>query len=131
VLNIALTFVVMTLLFAAMFKILPDAEMSWRDVWLGAAVTSLLFGIGKFLIGFYLGRSDPGSPFGAAASLAVILVWIYYAGVILLLGAEFTESWAEHRGRGVRPEGGATRVERKEVLKSVAAGGPAISPSCI
>jgi membrane protein len=116
-LNVILTFVVLAFLFAAMFKVLPDAKLGWRDVLVGGAVTSLLFGIGKFLIGFYLGRSNPGSPFGAAASLAVILVWIYYAGIILLLGAEFTESWAASRGNGVQPENGAARVERKEQIK--------------
>ena len=119
VLNFVLTFAVLTLLFAAMFKILPDAKVNWRDVWVGGAVTAALFVIGKFLIGFYIGRSDPGSAFGAAGALAVLLVWIYYAAVIVLLGAEFTQAWIKQRGGRIEPEEGAVRiVERKEQIDS-------------
>jgi membrane protein len=114
VLNFAVTFAVITLLFAAMFKIVPDAKVAWRDVWVGAVVTALLFMIGKFAIGFYLGRSNPGEVFGAAGSLAVLLVWIYYASMIVFFGAEFTQSWAEQRGEGVVPEEGAVRVVQEE-----------------
>lgn len=116
-LDATVSFAVITLLFAAIFKILPDAEVEWRDVWLGAFVTSLLFVIGKFVIGLYLGRSAPGDAFGAAGALAIILVWIYYAGMIVLFGAEFTQAWAERRGAAIRPEKGAIRVEMKEVTK--------------
>jgi membrane protein len=112
--NNAISFVVITVLFAAMFRFLPDAEIAWRDVWVGAAVTTVLFVVGKFLIGFYLGQSDPGQAFGAAASLAVLLVWIYYASLIVLFGAEFTQTWARQRGRGIRPEEGAVRVVEEE-----------------
>ena len=112
--NNLVSFGVIVVLFAAMFKFLPDAEIDWRDVWVGAGVTTFLFIVGKFLIGLYLGQSDPGQPFGAAASLAILLVWIYYASLILLLGAEFTETWANERGRGVRPERGAVRVVEEE-----------------
>lgn len=105
--NAALSLAVITVLFAALFKVLPDAEIGWRDVWVGAAVTALLFVAGKFLIGFYLGRSDPGSVFGAAGSLAVILVWIYYSAMILLLGAEFTQVWTTQAGRQIAPSEGA------------------------
>lgn len=114
VLNFGVSFGVITLLFAAMFKIVPDAEVAWRDVWVGALVTGLLFMIGKSAIGFYLGRSNPGEVFGAAGSLAILLVWIYYASMIVFFGAEFTQSWAEHRGEGVVPEKGAVRVVQEE-----------------
>ena len=110
VINFALTFVVITVLFAAMFKILPDAKVAWRDVWVGAVMTAVLFVVGKFLIGFYIGRSDPGSAFGAAGALAILLVWIYYAAVIVLLGAEFTQAWIKHRGGNIEPEEGAVRI---------------------
>jgi membrane protein len=111
-LNLALSFAVITALFAAIFKVLPDATVAWRDVWVGAAATALLFVIGKFLIGFYLGRSNPGQAFGAAGSLAVLFVWVYYSSMILLFGAEFTQSWAVHRGGGIAPEQGAIRVRK-------------------
>lgn len=114
-LDVTLSFGVLTLLFAAIFRFLPDAEIDWRDVWAGALVTSVLFVVGKFVIGFYLGRSAPGDAFGAASALAVILVWIYYAGMIVLFGAEFTQAWAERRGARKRPEQGAMHVERREV----------------
>lgn len=113
-LNAALSFGVITLLFAAIFKVMPDAKVAWRDVWIGAAVTAMLFTVGKSLIGLYIGRSNPGEPFGAAGSLALVLVWVYYASIILLLGAEFTQVWADTRGSGLAPENGAVRVEREE-----------------
>jgi membrane protein len=113
--DVTLSFAVITVLFAAIFRFLPDAEIAWRDVWTGALVTSLLFVAGKFVIGFYLGRSSPGDAFGAASALAVILVWIYYAGMIVLFGAEFTQAWAARRGKRKRPEQGAVHVEHKEV----------------
>lgn len=108
--NFVLSFAVVVLLFAAMFKVLPDARIAWRDVLPGAFVTALLFMVGKSLIGFYLGKSNPGEAFGAAGSLAVLLVWIYYSSMILLFGAEFTQTWAERRGRGIEPEPGAVRA---------------------
>jgi membrane protein len=114
VLNFVFAFVVITVLFAAMYKVLPDAKIGWRDVWVGAIGTSLLFVLGKFLIGLYIGQSDPGSAFGAAGTLAVILLWIYYASHIVLFGAEFTQAWSEKFGGGIRPEKGASKtVERK------------------
>jgi membrane protein len=118
VLNSLVAFGVITVLFAAMFKVLPDAEMELRDVWVGAVVTALLFMIGKFALGYYLGRSDPGSAFGAAGSLAVILIWIYYASWTVLFGAELTQAWVERYGSGIRPEEGASFVvERKERVR--------------
>ena len=117
VLNQVLSLVVITALFAALFKVLPDARVAWRDVWIGGAVTAVLFVLGKFLIGLYLGRSNPGQAFGAAGSLAVLLVWIYYSSMILLLGAEFTQLWAERQGQGIAPERGAVRmVQQKKQL---------------
>jgi len=114
VLNQVVSLAVVTALFAAIFKVLPDATVALRDVWVGAAVTAVLFVVGKFLIGFYLGRSNPGQAFGAAGSLAVLLVWIYYSTMILLLGAEFTQAWAEARGGGIAPERGAVRVVQEK-----------------
>ena len=83
-----------TLLFALIFKAIPDTTIPWRDVWMGAAVTSLLFVIGKVVIGFYLGHSALASAYGAAASLVIFLVWIYYSAQILLFGAEITHIYA-------------------------------------
>jgi membrane protein len=104
---------VIALLFGAIFKVLPDAEIAWRDVAVGAVVTALLFVAGKFALGLYLGRSNPGEAFGAAGALALMLVWIYYSSMIVLLGAEFTQVWAERRGSGIVPEKNAVRVVRE------------------
>jgi membrane protein len=114
VVNSIVSLAVITLLFAAMFKVMPDAKMSWRSVWVGALATAVLFVIGKFVIGLYLGKSNPGQAYGAAGSLAVLLLWIYYSSLILLFGAEFTETWAKERGEGVEPEPGAIKVERQK-----------------
>jgi membrane protein len=111
--NFVISFGVVALLFAAIFKILPDATIAWRDVWVGAIFTAFLFTVGKFLLGLYLGRSDPGEAFGAAGALALMLVWIYYTSMIVFLGAEFTQTWAEQRGQGIMPEKGAVRVVRE------------------
>ncbi len=89
-LNLAISFVMVTGLFAMIFKIMPRADIAWRDVWVGAAVTALLFEIGKFAIGLYLGKSGVTSGFGAAGSLVVLLVWVYYSAQIFMLGEEFT-----------------------------------------
>ena len=116
--DVSLSFAVLTLLFATIFRFLPDAEIAWRDVWTGSLATSLLFVIGKFVIGVYLGRSAPGDAYGAASALAVILVWIYYAGMIVLFGAEFTQAWATRRGKRKQPEQGAMHVEHREVASN-------------
>jgi membrane protein len=110
IINFVLSFVVITLLFAAIYKVLPDAKISWKDVRVGAVVTALLFTIGKFLLGLYLGRSNPGEAFGAAGSLALLLVWIYYSSMIVLFGAEFTQAWAIRNGAGIVPKEGARRM---------------------
>jgi membrane protein len=93
-----LSFLVITVLFALLYKIVPDTRIEWRDVWVGAAVTSILFSAGKFLIGFYIGKSGIGSAYGAAASLVVFIVWIYYSAQVFFLGAEFTRVYADRRG---------------------------------
>lgn len=102
--NFALSFAVTTFLFALIFKVLPDVRIRWRDVWIGAAVTALLFSVGRFLIGLYLGRSSVSSAYGAAGSLVVVLVWVYYSAQILFLGAEFTQVYATRFGRGLSPK---------------------------
>ena len=98
---------VLAVLFAALFKFLPDGRVAWRDVWVGGVATALLFLVGKFAIGLYLGHSKPGDAFAAASAFAVVLVWIYYAGMILLFGAEFTAEWARQRGSGIEARDGA------------------------
>lgn len=96
--NLLVSFVLITVIFALIYKIMPRVKVEWRDVWIGAAVTSLLFGIGKLLIGLYVGKSSITSGFGAAGSLAVLLVWVYYSAQIFLLGAEFTWVYAHSHG---------------------------------
>ncbi len=110
VLDLAVSLAIVFLLFAAIFKILPDVKLRWKDVWFGAAVTAVLFYIGKFIISFYLGRSNPGDAFGAAGSLAVILLWVFFSAMILFLGAEFTQVWARRRGESFEPKKGAVKV---------------------
>ena len=97
-LNFLVSLLMITALFALIFKVLPDARMHWRDVWLGAAVTALLFTAGKGLIALYLGRTGRASVYGAAASLVVLLLWVYYSAQILLVGAEFTEVYSRRYG---------------------------------
>jgi len=96
--NILISFVVVAVLFAMMFKWLPDVSVSWRDVWLGALLTALFFEIGKAAIGFYIGKQGLESTYGAAASIVVVLIWVYYTSQIVLMGAEITHSYAEHNG---------------------------------
>ena len=98
-LNFAFSLGVASLLFALIFKVLPDVPIAWRDVLVGAILTGLLFALGKFLIGLYIGRSGVASSYGAAASLVTILLWVYYSSQILLFGAEFTKAYADHRAR--------------------------------
>lgn len=92
-------------LFAVVFKVLPDAEIRWRDVLVGAFATAVLFAVGREAIGFYVGTSDPGSAFGAAGALALLMLWIYYTTLILLVGAEFTQIWATRFGQGIVSDG--------------------------
>jgi membrane protein len=108
-------FAVVVLLFAMIFKFLPDVQIQWRDVWIGAIITAMLFGIGKWLLGFYLGSGAVGSAYGAASSLITLLLWVYYSSQILLVGAEFTQVYAQRAGRELEPSEYAVRVETKEV----------------
>lgn len=126
-----ISFSVITVLFAMIFKILPDAEVTWSDVWLGAAVTALLFSIGQWAIGLYLGNSDVLSTYGAAGSLVVILLWVYYSAQILFIGAEFTQVYANRFGSQIVPEEGAvplTETERAKQGIPGSATGPAAEP---
>jgi membrane protein len=107
--------VVIVLLFAMIFRFLPDAKIAWRDVWVGATLTAVLFVIGKFFLGLYLGSGAAGSAYGAASSLITLLLWIYYAAQILLFGAEFTQVYTNTYGSHIEPEEHAVRVERREI----------------
>jgi membrane protein len=102
--NALLSFVIITLMFALIYKLLPDVRITWRNVWVGAAVTALLFTIGKSLIGLYLGRSTVASVYGAAGSLVVILLWIYYSAQVVFFGAEFTKVYSRRVGAVVVPD---------------------------
>jgi membrane protein len=111
--NILLSFLVTTVLLAMIYRILPDAKIAWRDVWIGAAISSILFGIGKYLIGLYLGQSSISTTYGAAGSLAILFVWVYYSSMILLLGAEFTQVYANRYGKHVVPSDNAILLTKK------------------
>ena len=104
IINNGASLIVMTGLFALMFKILPDVKMAWRDVLFGAVVTGVLMTIGKFAIGMYLGHSSVGSAYGAAGSVVVLILWIYYSALIVLFGAELTQVYAERRGTAIAPK---------------------------
>ncbi len=105
-----LSFGVITFLFAAIFKVLPDANLAWKDVLTGAVMTAFVFEVGKELIGLYLGNSNIGSAYGAASSLAVLLVWVYFSALVIYWGAEFTKTWVEHAGRFIKPRRGARQI---------------------
>jgi membrane protein len=114
-LNFIASFTITMGLFAIIYKVLPRVDIAWRDVWIGAAVTAILFAIGKFLIGLYIGRSGIASGFGAAGSFVVLLVWVYYSTQIFLLGAEFTWVYAhEYGSRQGKPRPGAAEVTREQ-----------------
>ena len=108
-------FTVIVLVFAIIFKFLPDVEIQWRDVWIGAAITAVFFGIGKWALGLYLGSGAAGSAYGAASSLITLLLWVYYSSQILLFGAEFTQVYANRAGRALKPAKYAVRVATKEI----------------
>lgn len=114
VVNFVISFVIITLLFAAIYKFLPDVKVPWKNLWVGAGVTALLFNIGKSLIGLYLGNSGVGSTYGAAGSIVVVLVWVFYSAQILLIGAEFTQVYSKYRGRPIRPSKHAVRLRDQE-----------------
>ena len=102
-LNLLVSFGVVTLLFGLVYRVLPDVDLAWRDVWLGAVVTAMLFTVGKAVIGLYLGTSGVASAYGAAGSVLVLLIWVYYSAQIVLLGAEFTRAWVDWEGAHPRP----------------------------
>lgn len=114
----SVTFLTVVLLFGAMFKLLPDAKVRWRDVWMGAGLTALLFTVGKFLIGMYVGSQNLGSTYGAASSLVLLLLWTYYSSIIFFFGAELTQAWAHSQGHPIQPKTGAVRVDHKTEIKS-------------
>jgi len=105
--------VIFTLLIGAIYRVLPDAKISWRDVGIGAFITAALFTLGKFLIGLYLGQGSVASTYGAAGSLAVLFVWVYYSGLIFFLGAEFTKVYANRWGGRVEPTSNAILLGTK------------------
>jgi membrane protein len=103
-----------TLIFAAIYKILPDVKIGWRSVWVGAALTAVLFTVGKYLIGLYLGRSTTASVYGGAGSLVVLLLWVYYSSQILFIGAEFTQVYARRHGHGIRAADTAVKLTESD-----------------
>lgn len=113
--NLIITFVVISGLFAIIYKVLPDARIKWRDVWIGSMTSAVLFMLGKFAITFYIGQSDIGSTYGTAGSLVVLLLWVYYSSVILYFGAEFTKSWAAMYGGRIYPTQYAVWIKHVEV----------------
>jgi len=103
ILDIVLNFVVITVLFGVIFKVLPDARIKWKDITAGAVATAVLFMLGKFAISFYISKSNVGSTYGTAGSIVILLVWVYYSAVILYFGAEFTKAYAIKFGEPIHP----------------------------
>jgi membrane protein len=112
-LDIFVSFMLVTALFAMIYKVLPDVRVAWRDVWVGAAFTAILFSVGKFLIGLYLGRSSVASTYGAAGSLVTLLLWVYYSALIFFFGAEVTKVYATEYGSGLHPTEIAVKTDSK------------------
>ncbi len=135
VVNLLVAFGVVTLLFALIYKVLPHTEVAWRDVWVGAAFTALLFSIGRFALSFYLARSSTTSAYGAAGSFVVILLWIYYSAQILLFGAEFTQVFSARLGTRARTGAPAKRfnadgiIPRERAIVPVAPATPPPTPA--
>ena len=118
VINFVVTFGLITLLFALLYRFLPDVNIEWKSVWVGAAITALLFVIGKFALAFYFGEAEPGSTYGVAGSIILILLWVSYSCLILFFGAEFTQVYAKRYGQSIEPNENAIRIEDDyEVLK--------------
>jgi membrane protein len=116
--NFVISLGVITLLFAMIFKVLPDVRIAWHDVWIGAVLTALLFNLGKLVLGLYLGKSTVASAYGAAGSLVIILLWVYYSSQIVFWGAEFTRVYALKFGSHLTPVAGAQFVAVKEIKGS-------------
>jgi membrane protein len=121
IINNLVSFGLITLLFAMMYKYVPDAKVAWRDVWVGAAFTALLFSLGKFALGMYLGKSSVVSTYSVAGALIVTLLWVYYSAQILFFGAELTQAYAHEFGRGVQPSAHAERDIAKEFATQASA----------
>jgi membrane protein len=115
--NLVISLGFVMFIFGMIFKVLPDARIRWRDVWVGSLVTTILFTAGKYLIGIYLGNSSLNSTYGAAGSLVIILVWVYYSTLIVLFGAELTSVYAKEQGAEIRPYSNAVKVQLVEVEK--------------
>jgi membrane protein len=115
IINLVLTLVITSAIFAVIFKVLPDAKVKWKDVWTGALVTALLFMLGKFAISFYISKSNVGSTYGAAGSLVILLLWVYYSSIILYFGAEFTKAYAVKYGTEIHPNDYAVTTKTVEV----------------
>ncbi|MDZ7625211.1 MAG: YihY/virulence factor BrkB family protein [Ignavibacteriaceae bacterium] len=115
--DILISLIVIFILFMMIFKILPDVDLKWKDVWLGSLVTSALFVLGKFLIGLYIGQSTLGSTYGAAGSLVIFLLWIYYTSQILFLGAEFIKVYIESKGGEIKPSAKFLMYESLEIAE--------------
>jgi membrane protein len=115
--NLLISLGFIAFIFGMIFKVLPDAKLRWRDVWVGSVVTTLLFTLGKYLIGIYLGNSSLNTTYGAAGSLVIILVWVYYSTLIVLFGAELTSVYAKEMGSEIQPYSNAVKVQLVEVEK--------------
>ncbi|MEO7530164.1 MAG: YihY/virulence factor BrkB family protein [Sediminibacterium sp.] len=113
--NLFITFITITLLFAIIFKVLPDARIEWRDVIIGSITTAILFMLGKFGIGYYLGKTHISSTYGAAGSVVIILLWVYYSSIILYYGACFTHAYAKRTGRNIYPNDYAVWIQEIEL----------------
>jgi membrane protein len=119
IINFIVSFGIITVLFAMMFKVLPDAQVRWKNVWIGAAVTTGLFMLGKFALGIYFGKSDPGSTYGAAGSIILIMLWVSYSCMIVFLGAEFTKQYTLGRGDEIVPRKDAKLIRVEDKLDTV------------
>ncbi|EEF60744.1 YihY/virulence factor BrkB family protein [Pedosphaera parvula] len=124
ILNVVVSFGVITVLFAMLFKVLPDVKIAWKDVWIGAAITAFLFTLGKFGLGLYLGKSATASAYGAAGSLVIILLWVYYSAQILFFGAEVTQAYACRFGEKMEPVAHAEWIEQGNQKDKTAGAAP-------
>ncbi|GAB3526140.1 YihY/virulence factor BrkB family protein [Pontibacter brevis] len=113
--NVVVSISISILIFAVIFKVLPDAQIRWRNVWVGASVTAILFVLGKFVLNIYFQHDPLSDTYGAAGSLVLILVWVYYASIIFLLGAEFTQVYSRVHDRGIKPQDNAVKVRTQEI----------------
>jgi membrane protein len=111
VISFIITLAIISLLFAMLFRFLPDVKIEWKSVWTGAVITALLFVIGKYALAFYFGKAEPGSTYGAAGSIILILLWVSYSCLILFFGAEFTQVYAKRYGHSIEPNANAIRID--------------------